>query len=198
MRGQLRQLLARQSIPAIHVTHDRDEAFTLADDLAIIAGGTIRQAGNARDVVAHPADAAAAILLGWTELGTGVQDHSHVRIGELKLPAPADMAVGSGTVQIYYRPEDILLRRAEEAGGPPGGIRTRIGQIDLTVPLARVRLASTPAISALTLHREIRQHSLEPGDDVIATLPPHSVRVFPGESPRTQIQDHRTDRSRSR
>lgn len=54
MRGQLRQLLTQQSIPAIHVTHDRDEAFTLADDLAIITDGTIRQAGSARDVAAHP------------------------------------------------------------------------------------------------------------------------------------------------
>ncbi|MGH3304808.1 MAG: ABC transporter ATP-binding protein [Streptosporangiaceae bacterium] len=184
MRGQLRQLLGQQSIPAIHVTHDRDEAFTLADDLAIIADGTIRQAGNARDVTTHPVDSAAARLLGWTELGSGLQDHGHVRIGDLTLAAP-ETSAGSGTVQVYYRPEDVLLRSAQEAGGSPDGIRARIRQIDLTAPLARIRLASTPAISALTLHREIRLHNLETGSDVIATLPPDSVRIFPGESPRT-------------
>jgi ABC-type Fe3+/spermidine/putrescine transport system ATPase subunit len=182
MRGQLRQLLAQQSIPAIHVTHDRDEAFTLADDLAIIADGTIRQAGNAREVAAHPANPSAAKMLGWTELGTGLQDHGHVRVGDLTLPAPPESAVGAGTVQIYYRPEDVLLRRADAAGSSPDGIRTRICQIDLTFPLARIRLATTPAISTLTLHREVRLHNLEPGSDVIATLPPHSVRIFPSES----------------
>lgn len=183
MRGQLRQILAQQSIPAIHVTHDRDEAFTLADDLAIIAGGTIRQVGNVRDVAAHPVDSAAAKLLGWTELGSGIKDHTDVRIGELTLGAP-EISARPGTVQIYYRPEDVLLRRAEAADHSPDGIRAQIRQIDLTVPLARVRLASTPAITALTLHREIHLHNLEPGSQVIATLPPHSVRIFPGESPR--------------
>jgi len=184
MRGQLRQLLTRQSIPAIHVTHDRDEAFTLADDLAIIADGTIRQAGHARDVAAHPADPAAAELLGWTDLGTGHHDHGDVRIGDLTLPAP-ETAAGSETVQIYYRPEEVLLRPADDSDSSPGGIRTRIRHIDPTFPLARIRLATTPAITALTLHRDMRLHSLEPGSDVIATLSPYGIRVFPSESPRT-------------
>jgi ABC-type Fe3+/spermidine/putrescine transport system ATPase subunit len=180
MRGQLRQLLAEQSIPAIHVTHDRDEAFTLADDLAIIADGTIRQAGNTRDLAAHPADPVAAKLLGWTKLGAGLHNHGHIRIGDLTLPAP-ETAATSRTVQIYYRPEDILLRPANHADSSPDGISTRIRHVDPTVPLARIRLTSTPAITALTLHRDIRLHNLEPGSDVIATLPPHSIRIFPSE-----------------
>ncbi|MGB6454930.1 MAG: ABC transporter ATP-binding protein [Streptosporangiaceae bacterium] len=183
MRAQLRQILTQQSTPAIHVTHDRDEAFTLADDLAILVGGTIRQVGNARDVAAHPADPAAAKLLGWTELGTGHQDHDHVRIGELTLPTPADTPAGSRTVRIYYRPEDVLLRPAGDADSSPNGIRARIRQIEPTVPLARVRLACTPPITALTLHRDIRMHNLQTGDDMVAELPPHSVRIFRSESP---------------
>jgi ABC-type Fe3+/spermidine/putrescine transport system ATPase subunit len=182
MRGQLRKLLTQQSTPAIHVTHDRDEAFTLADDLAIIADGTIRQVGNAREVAGHPADPAAAELLGWTELGTGFGNHGRVRIGDLALPAP-ETAGGSGPLRVYYRPEDVLLRPADQPDSSPDGIRTRIRQIDLTVPLARIGLATTPPITALTLHREIRQHNLEPGSHVVATLSPHSFRTFPGESP---------------
>ncbi|MBO0830892.1 MAG: ABC transporter ATP-binding protein [Actinobacteria bacterium] len=184
MRGQLRLLLTRQSIPAIHVTHDRDEALTLADDLAIIADGTIRQVGNAREVADQPADPLAARLLGWTELGSGQLNRDHVRIGEVTLAAP-ESAAGPGTVRVYYRPEDVDLRSADDADyadSSAEGIRTRIRQIDLTVPLARIRLASTPAISALALHRDISLHKLEPGSDVIATLPAHSMRIFPAES----------------
>jgi molybdate transport system ATP-binding protein len=181
MWSQLRLLLTRQSTPAIHVTHDRDEAFTLADDLAVLVGGTIRQAGNAREVAGQPADPVAAKLLGWTELGTGRQNHSHVRIGDLTLAAP-DTIAATGTVQVYYRPEDVSLRPAADASSSPEGISARIREIDLTVPLARIRLAGTPAICALALHRDIRQHNLEPGCDVIATLPPHSVQIFPDES----------------
>jgi len=184
LRDQLRQLLTHQSIPAIHVTHDRDEAFTLADDLAIIADGKIRQVGEAHYVAAHPSDPEAAKLLGWTELGTGLQGQGHVRIGDLTLPAP-DTAAGSRTVRLYYRPEDVILSPADDAESSPETVKTRIRHIDLTAPLARIRLASTPAITALTLHRDIRQHNLEPGAEVVATLPRHGVLIFPDESSTT-------------
>jgi ABC-type Fe3+/spermidine/putrescine transport system ATPase subunit len=185
LRGQLRLILTQQSIPAIHVTHDRDEAFTLADDLAIIADGTIRQAGNARDVAAQPADPVTAKLLGWSELGTGVQYQVQVRIGNLTM-AVHDTTAGSRTVQVYYRPEEVILRAADHAASSPDGLRARIRQIDLTLPLARIRLASTPPMSVLALHRDIRQHNLEPGSEVIATLPSQGVRIFPAESSLTQ------------
>jgi ABC-type Fe3+/spermidine/putrescine transport system ATPase subunit len=190
MRGQLRQLLAQQSIPAIHVTHDRDEALTLADDLAILVDGTIRQVGTASDVAAHPADPVAAKLLGWTELGPGLQEDGHVRIGDVTLLAQ-ETATGSRPVEVYYRPEDVLLHHASEPPNSPGSIRARIQQIDMTLPLARVSLGSTPALNVLALHREIRLHSLEPGADVTATLPPQAIRIFPGEiaRPRTMLDN---------
>jgi ABC-type Fe3+/spermidine/putrescine transport system ATPase subunit len=184
MRGQLRQLLAQQAIPAIHVTHDRDEALTLADDLAIIADGTIRQAGTARHVATHPADPVAAKLLGWTDLGPGLQEDGHVRIGDLTLLAP-ETATGSGPVQVYYRPEDVLLHHASEPPNSPGSIRGRIQQIDMTLPLAHISLGSAPPLNVLALHREVRLHSLEPGANVIATLPPQAIRIFPGEIAKT-------------
>ena len=181
MRGQLRQLLARQAIPAVHVTHDRDEALTLADDLAVIADGRIRQAGNARDVMSNPADPVAASLLGWTELGRGAAENDHLRIGDLTLQT-SETATGSGRIRIYYRPEDVLLNRADQSHSPPGHFRARIRHIDWTLPLARIALTSTPAISAFCLHREIRIRNLEPGSDVIVVLPPESVRVFRDEA----------------
>ncbi|HTX86127.1 MAG TPA: ABC transporter ATP-binding protein [Streptosporangiaceae bacterium] len=183
MRGQLRQLLAQQAIPAIHVTHDRDEALTLADDLAIIASGTIRQVGTADYVATHPVDPVAAKLLGWTELGPGLHQDKHIRTGDLTLPAP-EPATGTGPVQLYYRPEDVLLHHAD---APISGdsITARIRQMDMTLPLARVILDSTPALHVLALHRDIRQHALQPGAQVKAILPPHAIRIFSGEIART-------------
>jgi ABC-type proline/glycine betaine transport system ATPase subunit len=57
--------MAELDIPAIHVTHDRDEALSLADDLAILVGGQLRQAGPATHVAAEPANPDTARLLGW-------------------------------------------------------------------------------------------------------------------------------------
>jgi ABC-type nitrate/sulfonate/bicarbonate transport system ATPase subunit len=69
LRALLSELLATLDIPAVHVTHDRDEAVGIGTDLAIINGGQLRQAGPASQVTAHPADPETARLLGWTELG---------------------------------------------------------------------------------------------------------------------------------
>ena len=46
LRTLLRELLAALDIPAVHVTHDRDEALSISNDLAIITGGQLRQAAR--------------------------------------------------------------------------------------------------------------------------------------------------------
>ena len=50
MRSLLQEILAGLDIPAIHVTHDRDEALSIGDNLAIITDGRLRQAGPASQV----------------------------------------------------------------------------------------------------------------------------------------------------
>jgi ABC-type sulfate/molybdate transport systems ATPase subunit len=108
MRVLLQDLLAELDIPAVHVTHDRDEAISIGDDLAVIAGGQLRQTGPASQVAAEPIDSGVARLLGWSELGHGIAAYGTVRTGQLLLPdtAPTDM---HGPVHIFYRPEDVLL-----------------------------------------------------------------------------------------
>jgi len=117
MRTLLRHLLAELEIPAAHVTHDRDEALSIGDDLAIIVGGQLRQPGPAALVAADPADPDVARLLGWSELGHGTAANGTTHIGQLTLH---DTAPGlHGPIQAFYRPEDIELSpRAPRRGRP--------------------------------------------------------------------------------
>ena len=108
LRTLLSELLAALDIPAIHVTHDRDEALSISTDLAILTGGQLRQVGPASQVTAAPADPETARLLGWTELGPGTADHGTVTTGQLRLPSAAPPGT-HGPVRIFYRPEDLLL-----------------------------------------------------------------------------------------
>jgi molybdate/tungstate transport system ATP-binding protein len=179
MRGQLRDLLAAQAIPAIHVTHDRDEALTLADNLAIIGDGTIRQIGSVRHVTSNPSDATAARLLGWTELGHAMRERDQICIGDLRLPGDG---TSTGPVLIFYRPEEVIVHPVDRRATVPGGVLARIRHIDPTVPLARITLTGTPQLIALVLHRDIHGLGLHPGDEVLAELPPDSVRVYPDDA----------------
>ena len=177
-RALLQRLLAELEIPAAHVTHDRDEALSIGDDLAIIVNGQLRQTGPATHVAAEPADPYVARLLGWAELGHGTATHGTARIGQLVIRGAPGAGL-HGPAQAFYRPEDVELD-AMPANSPPGASLTaQVGQIIHTRPLARVSLASDPPIAAHILHRDLDRLHLTPGQQIQASLPPGSLRLFP-------------------
>lgn len=181
LRALLQQVLAELAIPAMHVTHDRDEALSIGDDLAVIVGGQLRQAGPAAQVAAGPADPDVARLLGWSELGSGTAADGTTRIGQLVLRGTAP-AAADGPVHAFYRPEDIQLSPVASgmpAGAGGAGGTAHVERIVRTRPLARVALGGNPPITALLLHRDIDQLGLSAGDPVQVGFPPGSLHIFP-------------------
>jgi len=178
LRTLLSELLASLDIPAIHVTHDRDEALAIGTDLAILTGGQLRQAGPASQVTTAPADPETARLLGWTELGPGTADRGTVTTGQIHLPGAVPPGT-HGPVRIFYRPEDLIL------GTPPAGTQAAASltapaaQILPTRPLARITLAADPPLTALVLHRVLESLHPQPGEPITVTVLPGSVRIFP-------------------
>ncbi len=62
--GELRGILHRTRVPAIYVTHDQEEAFTIADRIILLHEGGIVQSGAPEEVYARPASAWVARFLG--------------------------------------------------------------------------------------------------------------------------------------
>lgn len=178
LRGVLHDLLLDLDIPVVHVTHDRNEALTLADDLAVIVDGRLRQLDAAYHVTTHPADPDVARLLGWTELGTGTVHHGHVTLGALRLPTPDRF----GSAQVYYRPEDVILEPATH-NDHPGRYTATIQQIVLTVPLARITLGPTPTLTALIHRRDLYRLDLQLGSTTDVLLPPAAIRLWSASNP---------------
>ena len=163
-------------IPAAHVTHDRDEALSLGDDLAVIVGGQLRQTGPAATVASEPADPDIARLLGWSELGHGTAAGGTVQIGQLVF---RDTAEGPhGPVQAFYRPEDVELRPTTPDEPADGSLTAPVERIIRTRPLARITLGCDPPIAALMLHRDINRLQLTAGNPVQVNMPPGGLRVF--------------------
>jgi ABC-type sulfate/molybdate transport systems ATPase subunit len=173
LREQLRDTLRELAVPAIHVTHDRDEALALADDLAVIAAGTLRQTGPAEELVRHPADAVTARLLGWAELGPTGHDTTGLQVGDLPI-SQVDSLRGTA----YYRPEEVLINAPGHSPTPALRVRAQVLEVLPTRPLARVLLRTNPPISALMLHRDLDRLP-PPGVEVEVTLPDHAIRVIP-------------------
>jgi ABC-type Fe3+/spermidine/putrescine transport system ATPase subunit len=176
MRALLQRLLAELEIPAAHVTHDRDEALSIGDDLAVIVGGQLRQTGPAATVGAEPADPDVARLLGWSELGHGTAASGTAWIGQVVLRSTAEGL--HGPVQAFYRPEDVELDPTAPDAPADGSLIAHVDRIVPTRPLARIILSCDPPIAALMLHRDLDRLHVAAGNPVQVNLPPGSLRIF--------------------
>jgi len=78
---ELRHILHQTGIPAIYVTHDQEEAFTIADRILLLREGQIAQAGTPPEVFAKPASAWVASFLG---LGNVIE--GQIRAGAVETP----------------------------------------------------------------------------------------------------------------
>lgn len=116
MRTELRRLLKEVGITAIIVTHDQDEALTLADRVAVMHGGRIEQIDSPRDVYTNPRTRFVASFIGQTNYFSGAVtalsgDSATVRLDEHNVIAARPMrpvTVGE-SVEVAVRPEAFAL-----------------------------------------------------------------------------------------
>lgn len=122
-RVELREILKAVGITALYVTHDQEEAFDLADRIAVMEAGRLRQVGTPEDLYDRPVDRFVAgfvgrsnVLLGRLEAGP-----SGVLLARLAAgPAwPVTSEAGRGepgqAVELVIRPEDLLLAAGGDA-----------------------------------------------------------------------------------
>ncbi len=71
LAGDLRRILTHEGTTALMVTHDHEEAFTVADRLAVMRAGEVVQQGAIDEVWRSPADPATALFLGYAQVLEG-------------------------------------------------------------------------------------------------------------------------------
>lgn len=118
---ELRSILHQSQIPVIYVTHDREEAFGLADRLLILHDGVILQQGTPQELFEQPAAPWVAEFLGLGNLVEGVVCQTEpVKIktafAELTLPSQLQQFAASQECKLLLRPEDALIDPPKSAG----------------------------------------------------------------------------------
>jgi iron(III) transport system ATP-binding protein len=106
MRDELAAILRRAEVTVVLVTHDREEAFSVADRIALMRAGTIVQAGTAEDVYFAPASRWAAEFVGAANLVPGRAEDGLVETLLGRFHAPNDQP---GDVEVLVRPELLEL-----------------------------------------------------------------------------------------
>jgi len=120
MRREVVEVLRSTGVTAILVTHDQDEALSIADRVAVLQHGTIVQCDEPAVLYTHPVNAEVARFVGHGNLLLGRLENGVVRsvLGDISValgaPAQEPCAVG-----VYVRPEQIDL---EDGSAPPRGV----------------------------------------------------------------------------
>ena len=140
VRADVAQILHEAGTTAVLVTHDQDEAFSMADHLAIIRGGRITPAAAPQDFYAHPLDADMAMFVGEANLLSGTIEGAYATtvLGRLPLRgADADSASSAPVAAtVLVRPEQIDVCPDSQVGeadawhSEPGGLAGRVVRSD--------------------------------------------------------------------
>jgi putative 2-aminoethylphosphonate ABC transporter ATP-binding protein len=109
LRTVIKKLQEELGITMIYVTHDQEEALALADRVAIMRDGEIRQIGSPFDVYKEPKTSFIAEFVGTSNFVTGKKEDGKVKFGQQTLIVTNLEDTDSETVHLAIRPENIEM-----------------------------------------------------------------------------------------
>ena len=184
LRHEVRALQRRVGVTTIMVTHDQEEALTMADRIVVMNHGVIEQVGTPVEIYREPQTAFVADFVGSMNFLPGrLMAPGRVRVSQLELCCIANGLAPESPVTVAIRPEDILVQEGA-ASERENAFEAEIAQIDFLGSYVRARLAAS-VIGDEPLHADfsinlVRRMALAEGRRLPVTLPRERLRVYPG------------------
>jgi iron(III) transport system ATP-binding protein len=176
LRQEIRALQQKLGVTTIMVTHDQEEALTVADRIVVMNHGLIEQVGTPMDVYREPATPFVADFVGKANVLPARVTAGELRFGELRIPFHGQ----DREARVYLRPEDVLARPI--AAGDPHVFDASIEKIEFLGSHCHVHVAA-PAIqpNKLTVYLSLNylsEASLGVGSPLKLKLLPERLKVF--------------------
>ncbi|MFQ5815810.1 MAG: ABC transporter ATP-binding protein [Candidatus Hydrothermarchaeaceae archaeon] len=108
MRGEVLNILREAQTTAILVTHDQEEAFSMADRVAVMNAGWIEQIGTPEEIYHSPSTRFVADFVGQADFIDGVVEERGIATEIGVFPNKTKLATGT-SVQLMIRPDDITF-----------------------------------------------------------------------------------------
>ena len=181
LRHEIKALQRRLGVTTIMVTHDQEEALTMADRIVVMNHGVVEQVGTPTEIYHRPASAFVADFVGTMNFLQGeLVAPGRVSVDGIELSyVDAAARNGHSRVRICLRPEDVRVRDLGE---------DRINR--LTVDIADLEFIGAFCRATLRLPQSqrsliadfssnlMRDYNLEAGKRLDVILPPDRLRVF--------------------
>ncbi len=183
LREEIRRIQQETGVTTILVTHDQEEALSIADRVAVMNGGRLLQVASPATIYREPADAFVARFIGAAAVLPGIAEGAHVRVGALALPARAAASHSSGAaVELFLRPEHVRLE-ALNGHIPPGAVLADVRDAVFLGSLTRVRVSLPDVPDNPGLWADIpseQAEAIRPGHRVVASWDAGAPRVLSG------------------
>jgi ABC-type sugar transport system ATPase subunit len=194
--AEIRRIQRELGITTIHVSHNLEEALSVADRAGILHGGAFQQIGTLGELMRRPRNLFTARFMRCSNIYTAVADArsgavgtgaeraegdtptTRVRIGDTALILPGEHR---GTVTVIIRPEYVLLARPDD---PSSVAENRVPvllvrAVDLGNTM-RVDLSGPFDVTANVTHDLFARLGAEPGQELAVLLPPEKMHVIAG------------------
>ena len=171
MREEIRALQQRLGLTVAYVTHDQSEALAVSDQIIVMNGGEIAQAGTPQQLYELPGSVFVAGFMGEATLFDGeATADGRVRLGPLTLPAR--QRVPAGPVKVAIRPEAWQL-------GPPGGDGLPATVSQCTYLGGQLELTLATALGPIFVISPDVERRWAAGEAATLTLAPRGMSVVP-------------------
>ncbi len=180
LRHEIKALQAKLGVTTIMVTHDQEEALTMADQIVVMNQGVIEQVGTPEDIYGHPATPFIADFVGSMNFLKGVATAGgRVRVGPAEFESGGALRGGT-QVSVCIRPEDVTVRGV--AAGDANAFAVQVGALEFLGSFWRVTLRS-PGDNGFELLADfstnlVRDLGLREGGSLVVAVPPERILVF--------------------
>jgi iron(III) transport system ATP-binding protein len=179
LRHEIKALQRRLGVTTIMVTHDQEEALTMADRIVVMNQGAIEQVGTPQEVYRKPATAFVADFVGEMNFLAGIfAAPDRVKVGGLSFACPPqDGLVPASKVRLCIRPEDVRVR--DVSADTPNRLSVEVAELDFVGAFCRATLrAGDVTLVGDFSSNLMRDLGVERGRKLDVALPTDRVRVF--------------------
>lgn len=178
-------VLRETKVTTVMVTHDRNEAVVLADRVAVLMNGSIRQLGTPEEVFGSPLDEEVAGFVGVENIIDGViasneNDMVTINAGSHVIEAIAGFPAGR-SVLACIRPEEVTLSLSPASSSARNSFSGKILRIVPLGPISRVEVDCGFPLVCLVTKRSVEELSLIKDKPVYVTFKATAVHIIAKE-----------------